>query len=119
MPDEETAALKVQADQAAHNKEVVHRFIELFMKGNWQEDLPKVIAEDCVIHYPGGEDVVGLQAIMQNWANTFGALKEMNVTPLAEMSEGDLLIDFLTFEAIYDGEFMGRQVSGKKTKFGS
>ena len=117
LPDEETAALKAQADQAAHNKEVIHRFIELFMQGNWQEDLPKVIAEDCIIHYPGGKDVVGLQAIMKNWAIFFGALKDLKVISLAEMSEGDLVIELLTFEAIYDGEFMGRQVNGVPIKY--
>jgi predicted ester cyclase len=116
-PDEEMAALKTEADQAAQNKGVYHHFIELFEQGNWDEDLPKVISEDCVLHYPGGEDVVGLPAMIEGWATFFGPFKDMNVTPLAEMSEGDLVIEFFTFEAIYDGEFMDRQVNGLPIKY--
>ena len=54
---------------------------------------------------------------MKNWAIFFGALKDLKVIPLAEMSEGDLVLELLTFEAIYDGEFMGRQVSGVPIKY--
>jgi predicted ester cyclase len=42
----------------------------------------------------------------------FGAMRDMRVTPVAEISEGDLLVDFYTFEATYEGDYMGQQVAG-------
>ncbi|MBM4429311.1 MAG: ester cyclase [Chloroflexi bacterium] len=110
------AMLKAQAEQAAQNKEVMHRFIAMFETGKWQ-DFPQVIAADCVLHHPGGEDVVGLEAMVANWKVAFGPLKDMKVTPHAEISEGNTLMEFYTFEATYDGEFMGRQLSAVPIKF--
>lgn len=112
----ETAALQTQADQVASNKEVVHRFVEIFESGNW-DDLDEVIASDCVLHYPGGVDVNGLEAMKAGWAVFFGAMKDMRVTPVAEISEGDLLVDFYTFEATYGGDYMGQQIAGAPIKY--
>ena len=112
----ETAALQAQADQVASNKEVVHRFIEIFQSGNW-DDLDEVIASDCVLHYPGGEDVIGLEAMTAGWGVFFGAMRDMQAIPVAEISEGDLLVDFLTFEATYEGDYMGQQISGVPIKY--
>ena len=112
----EAAMLKAQADQAAANKQVVHKFIELFQSGKW-DDFDQVIATDAVLHYPGGVDVVGLDAMKAGWQVFYGALKDLKFTSLAEISEGDRLIDFLTFEATYTGDYMGRQVSGEPVKY--
>jgi predicted ester cyclase len=112
----ETAALQAQADQVTSNKEVVHRFIEIFESGNW-DDFDQVIASDCVLHYPGGEDVNGLEAMKAGWAVFFGAMRDMRVTPVAEISEGDLLVDFYTFEATYEGDYMGQQIDGMPIKY--
>ena len=113
---DETEALQEQADQAASNKEVVHRFVEIFESGNW-DDLDQVIASDCVLHYPGGAEVNGLEAMKTGWAVFFGAMKDMRVTPVAEISEGDLLVDFYTFEATYEGDYRGQKVAGVPIKY--
>jgi len=105
-----------QADQAAGNKQVLHKFIELFQSSKW-DDFDQVIATDCVMHYPGGVDVVGLDALKAGWQVFYGALKDLKFTSLAEISEGDRLIDFLTFEATYTGDYMGQQVSGAPVKY--
>jgi len=110
------ATLQAQADQAARNKEVMHEFLGLFQTGKW-EDFDQVIATDCVLHYPGGVDVVGLDAMVANWAVFFPKLKDLSATVHAEISEGDILMEFLTFEATYEGEFMGKQVSGVPIKY--
>jgi predicted ester cyclase len=112
----EATTLKAQADQAATNKQVVHKFLELFQSGKWDE-FDQVIANDCILHYPGGVDVVGLDAMKAGWQVFFGALSDLKATPLAEISEGDRLIDFLTFEANYTGDYMGQQVSGLPVKY--
>ena len=113
---EEVQPLQAQADQVANNKEVVHRFVEIFESGNW-DDLDQVIASDCVLHYPGGAQVNGLEAMTAGWAVFFGAMKDMRVTPVAEISEGDLLVDFYTFEATYEGDYMGQQIAGVPIKY--
>jgi predicted ester cyclase len=108
--------LKAGADQAAGNKQVVHKFLELFESGKW-DDFDQVIATDCVMHYPGGVDVVGLDTLKAGWRVFYGALKDMKITLLAEISEGDILMDFYTLEATYTGDYMGQQVSGAPVKY--
>jgi predicted ester cyclase len=105
--------MNAQVDQAAANKAIVHKFVELFMEGKWEETFPQVIAEDCVIHYPGGRDVVGLKAIIENWVVAFGTMKDMDWTSHVQISEGDILVEFLTWRYKYEGEYMGKQLSGK------
>lgn len=113
---EEAKLLKTQAEQVASNKQIMHKFIDLFESGNW-DDFDQVIANDCVLHYPGGVDVVGLDAMKSGWQVFFGAMQDMSVTPLAEVSEGDILMEFYTFSANYTGEYMGQQISGVPIKY--
>jgi len=94
----------------------MHQFIGLFQTGKW-EDFDQVIATDCVLHYPGGVDIVGLDAMVANWGVVFRPLKDLRAATHAEISEGDILMEFLTFEATYEGEFMGKQVSGVPIKY--
>ena len=110
------ATLQAQADQAAANKAVMGKFLELFTTGAWDE-FDQVIATDCVLHYPGGVDVVGLDAMVAGWQEFFPKLKDLKFTAHAEISEGDILIEFLTFEATYEGEYMGQQIAGVPIKY--
>ncbi|MCK5250137.1 MAG: ester cyclase [Spirochaetaceae bacterium] len=68
-------------------------------------------------NYPGGVDVNGLDAITEGWGPQFAVLTDLQVTTLAEIAEGDRLMEFLVFEAVYEGEFMGKQISGVPIKF--
>lgn len=108
--------LKTQADQVAANKKVMHDFIGFFESGNW-DAFDQVVASDCVLHYPGGVDVVGLDAMKAGWQVYFGSMQDMAVTSLAEISEGDTLMEFYTFTANYTGEYLGKQVSGVPIKY--
>jgi predicted ester cyclase len=105
------AALKAQADQAASNKQVVQTFLGLFMSGEWDK-FDQVIATGCVLHEPGGMDIVGLEAMKALWLEAYGALKNMKGTTLAETSEGDIYMTLLAMEASYEGEYMGKQIAG-------
>lgn len=111
-----TAELKAQAEKAAGNKEVLQSFLGMFMSGNW-DDFDQVIAADCVLHEPGGSDVVGLEAMKALWAVAYAPLTNISATTHAEASEGEFLMDFMTMEAVYEGEYMGQQFSGVPVKF--
>ncbi|MBN1249369.1 MAG: ester cyclase [Anaerolineae bacterium] len=112
----ELAALKAQADQVKSNKEVVHTFLGLFMSGDW-DDFDQVIAADCVLHEPGGVDIVGLEAMKALWAEAYAPLTNIAAETHAEVSEGEFLTDMLTMQATYEGEYVGRQVSGVPVTF--
>jgi predicted ester cyclase len=103
--------LNTQAEQVSKNKQVMHKFIDLFESGNW-DAFDQVIVADCVLHYPGGVDVVGIDAMKAGWQVYFGSMQNMSVTSIAEVSEGDTLIEFYTFNANYTGEYLGQQVLG-------
>ena len=103
--------LKTQEEQGAKNKQVMHKFIDLFESGNW-DVFNQVIAADCVLHYPGNVNVIGLDAMKAGWQVYYGSMQDVSVTPIAEVSEGDTLMEFYTFTANYTGEYLGQQVSG-------
>ena len=108
--------LKTQAEQVTNNKQVMHKFIDLFESGNW-DAFDQVIANDCVLHYPGDTDVIGLDAMKAGWQVFFGSMQDMSVIPIAEISEGDILMEFYTFTANYTGEYLDQQVSGIPIKY--
>jgi len=114
--EEEAAMLKAQADQIASNKQVVQTFLGLFMSGNW-DDFDQVIAADCVLHEPGGVDVVGLEAMKALWQVAYVPLKEMRPTIIAETSEGEFFTGLYAMEATYEGEYMGQQIAGTPIQF--
>jgi len=58
-----------------------------------------------------------LDAIVANWQVFFPKFKDLGATTHAEISEGDILIEFLTFEATYEGEYMGKQIAGVPIKY--
>jgi predicted ester cyclase len=101
---------------ASDNKQIMHKFVELFQTGRW-DDFGQVVGSDCVLHYPGGVDVIGLDAMKAGWQVFYGALRDLRATPHAEISEGDTVVEFLTFEATYTGDYMGQQVSGVPIRY--
>ena len=103
--------------RAAANKAVMQRFIELFIKGDWEEDLPEVIAPDCVLHEPGGVDLAGLEAMILFWKSHYPKLKNLEWDVLGQISEGDLLAIDLIMRATFEGEFNGRQIDGKPVEY--
>jgi predicted ester cyclase len=102
--------------EAEQNKNTSHAFLELFMSGEWNR-FNEVIAEDCVLHYPGGVDVVGLEAIKEGWDVTFSALTELNVESRGRISEGDILMELRVFVAVFVGDFRGEPVNGTSVRF--
>ena len=114
--EEEVAVLKAQAEQVVSNKQVVQTFLGLFMSGQW-DDFDQVIAADCVLHEPGGVDIVGLDAMKALWQVAYVPLKEMRATTIAEISEGEFVMGLFAMEAKYEGEYMGRQIAGVPIQF--
>jgi predicted ester cyclase len=102
----------MSGNSATESKKIVDRFVELFTEGNWSETLHEVIAQDCAVHYPGKEDVVGLDAIIENWAESFGEMKDLDWTIHMEATEGDIHSLFLTWRFNFEGEYMGKKLSG-------
>jgi predicted ester cyclase len=103
-------------DQVTDNKQVLQTFLELFMSGKW-DDFDQVIAADCVLHEPGGVDIVGLEAMKALWREAYAALKNMDATTLVLVSEGDMLAGIWAFGATYDGDYRGQQIPGVPVKF--
>ncbi|MBN1642706.1 MAG: ester cyclase [Anaerolineae bacterium] len=113
---EEMAAMQAQVDQAAGNKQVVQTFLGLFMSGAW-DDFGQVIAADCVLHEPGGVDVVGLDAMKALWGVAYAPLKDIGATTIAETSEGEMYTVLVTMQATYDGDYMGQPIAGVPVQF--
>jgi predicted ester cyclase len=106
----------MSTDQAASNKQVVQTFLGLFVSGNW-DAFDTVIATDCVLHEPGGVDIVGLEAMKALWQVAYAPLKDMRATTIAETSEGEFFTGLYAMEAAYEGEYMGQQIAGAQIKF--
>jgi predicted ester cyclase len=108
--------MEAQAGQISSNKQVLETFLGLFMSGKWDQ-FGQVIATDCVLHEPGGVDIVGLEAMKALWRVAYAALKDMNATTHALISEGNILVGLYAMEATYEGEYMGQQIAGVPVKY--
>jgi predicted ester cyclase len=102
--------------QVESNKQVLHTFLQLFMSGNW-DDFQRVISRDCVMHYSGAVDVVGLEPMVAGWREYYGNLRDMRAETHAEVSEGDILMMLVTLEGTYEGSFEGQAVGPLPVKY--
>ncbi len=103
-------------DQVASNKQVLQEFLELFMSGRWDE-FDRVIHPDCVMHYSGDVDEVGLEQIMEGWRHFYGSISDIQAGTDAIASEGDLLMALYTIGGIYEGTFEGLAVGPLPVKY--
>jgi len=55
--------------------------------------------------------------MIAGWQEFFPKLKDLKFTSQGEVTEGDLMMEFLTFEATYEGDYMGRQIDGAPIKY--
>jgi ketosteroid isomerase-like protein len=111
-----SSAEKAKLDQVEQNRAVLDKFLQYFNSGQWDK-FPEVMAQDIVLHHPGGEVLKGIPAITANWKVFFGPLTNAKGTKVGEAGEGDLLVTFWWITADYKGEFMGRQIDGLPIKF--
>jgi predicted ester cyclase len=103
-------------DQATSNKQVLQTFLELFMSGRWDE-FDRVIHPDCVMHYSGDLDEVGLELIVEGWRDYYGKLSNLSAVTHAEVSEGEFLMVLFTIGGTYEGTFEGQMIGATPVKY--
>jgi len=112
----ELEAMKAQAEVEEQNKEIILKMIELMNSGNFAE-LDTVISKDCIIHYPGGQDVIGLEAFLEHMKVGFAPFSDLEGTQSDLIAERDKVFYRLTLVAAHQGEFMGSPATGKRIKW--
>jgi steroid delta-isomerase-like uncharacterized protein len=114
---EELEEFRAQAELEEQNKAFVSRLIELEAEGNL-ENLDKIYAVDCVIHYPGGDYVIGLEAIKEKVAATYKAFPDLHYK-LEEpiIAEGDKVAFCYELTGTNQESLMGIPPTGEKVSF--
>jgi predicted ester cyclase len=96
-------------DQAATNRQILQEFLELFMTDRWDE-FDRIIHPECVMHYSGGVDEVGLELAKEAWRTFYGSISDLQCITDLIASEGDLLMVFYTIKGTFEGTFEGKAV---------
>jgi steroid delta-isomerase-like uncharacterized protein len=98
------------------NKAVVRHWAELEDQGQI-EALADLVTPDCVFHYPGGVEVRGTDALLQNAARSVSAFSDQHRRIDFEVAEGDLVATRYTFTAKHTGEYLGVPPTGNDITF--
>jgi len=109
------ALMGCNADEAttlAANKSVVARWAQLEDQG-LTDQLGEVASSDCVIHYPGGGETRGLDAIKAGDMEFAAAFSERRRDIQAQIAEGDLVLTRYVLTAKHTGEYMGIAPTGR------
>ena len=112
----ELEAMKAQAEVEEQNKELMRD-----MTKQWDEvgvpSLGKYYSSNCVIHYPGGMDVSGLDAITE-YTSQFRASFSNQVHNIEDIiAQGDMVAVRLSGKMTHIGEFQGIPPTEKEVVF--
>ena len=111
----ELEAMKAQAAVEEQNKELIRQYYAEFDSGNRGEIdkfIDKFISPNCVIHFPGGIDISGVNAIIEYYVGANKAFPDTVHTIDDVIAEGDKIAFRATTKGTHQGEFMGIQPTG-------
>jgi predicted ester cyclase len=105
-----------EADKAGleANKAVPRRWGELADQGRIDE-LDEVATADCLIHYPGGVEVRGIEAIKESARHSAAAFSEPRHEFGIQVAEGDLVASRFLFIAKHTGDYHGAAPRAKRS----
>jgi len=101
---------------AEENKALIRRYIEELDKGN-TAIVDQLVAANCVVHYPGGLDVRGPEALKEHAAKFYTAFPDFLHTIEDIVAEEDKVVARFTNRGTHKGEFMGIAPTGKQVTF--
>lgn len=98
---------------AEENKAIISHFYEELDKGNL-DVVDKVLATNCVWHYPSDVDVRGPEGYKEYGAPFYTAFPDIKHVIEDMIAEGDKVVARFTMPGTHKGEFMGIAPTGKK-----
>lgn len=101
---------------AEENKAIWQRYVEELDKGN-MTIIDQLAAPNCVVHYPGGLDVRGPDALKEHAAKFYTAFPDFQHVIEDMIAEGDKVAARYTDRGTHKGEFMGIAPTGKQVEF--
>jgi predicted ester cyclase len=109
----ELEAMKVEAALEEQNKELIREMAKL-LDAEGISSLSKYVSSDCVVHYPGGMEVHGLEAIIEGSSQFNAAFPDMTHTIEDIIAEGDKVAIRYTVKMTHTGEFQGIPPTGNQ-----
>ncbi|MEE1393819.1 MAG: ester cyclase [Negativibacillus sp.] len=101
------------------NQELIRHFYEVVFSNQLLDELPELVAEDCVLRE--GEELIptGIDGMRQNllWMRQFCPDCRMRV--IRQYSDGDTVISECVMEGTHLDDWMGIPPSGKHLRFNS
>ena len=103
---------------AEENKRIARRIPEEILTEGKLELVEELFAEDAVDQAPLGKDT-GWDEIRAGMETMRAAFPDMSATVEDTVSEGDTVAMRITLRGTHEGEFMGREPTGKTIEVGS
>ncbi len=109
----ELEEFKSQAAVEEQNKESIRDMVKL-LDTQGISSLNRYVSPDCVVHYPGGREVHGLEAIIEGSSQFNAAFPDMTHTIEDIIAEGNMVAIRYTVKMTHTGEFQGISPSGNQ-----
>lgn len=102
------------ATTAQENKELIQRGFDA-LNDRDREEFVGLHADDAVLHF-GGEDVQGLDAIVEEQWAYFDSFPDLALTPDIFLAENDMVAARWTVTGTHDGAFQGIEPTGTEVE---
>ncbi len=107
------------ADRERRNERIVRGLFEDVVNGNRYEQIPEYCTEDVVVHRPGDEITVGIDAYENHYRTLHAAFPDFDATPADVVVEGDCVATRLSVTGTHEGELLGIPATGREVTFGA
>ena len=99
-----------------NNQEIAKYFYEHITSNHLIEELPKYIAENCIVRM--GESIVpvGVNGMKQHMIDVRKTYPDLKMTIIRQFADGDTVISEFIMEGTHLGEWLGMKPTGKKLR---
>ncbi len=112
----ELEEFKAQAEVEEQNKALIIEWIEQWDLGNF-DFANKVMADNFVLHMPGGVDVKGAEEFIEVGKPIYAGFPDYKHNVVDAFAKGDKVVVRVKPQATHEGEFMGIAPTGRQVQY--
>lgn len=100
-----------------NNKEIVTRFYEVIVSENILDELPKYVAENCILKIGDKTFPLGLEGMKNHLIDTKKTYPDYTMKIIQQYTDGDYVISEFIMQGTHEGEWIGIKPTHKKLAF--
>lgn len=98
------------------NMDKIKYFYEYVTSKNLIDEVPKYIAENCVVRMGESTIFVGVEGMKQHMIDVRKTYPDLKMTVIRQYVDGDTVISEFIMEGTHLGEWLGMKPTGKKLR---